>query len=154
MVVDQPELPGFQLRNLQLAFPNLTLILAAFIMIALIDFLFEAIFKVQPRSNQLRFMKFLLVMMAIFLGNVGVFPYNESAISRELHNVFAQGLVFWVLILMGTARWLLPVVDKEFLRLTNIMAGTNYHDFIYGGPLFTTAFEIMAFVVAAGCYCY
>lgn len=130
---------------------NLTLILAAFIMIALIDFLFEAIFKVQPRSNQLRFMKFLLVMMAIFLGNVGVFPYNESAISRELHNVFAQGLVFWVLILMGTARWLLPVVDKEFLRLTNIMAGLLVIItilFMVVRYLSLTAFEIMAFVVA------
>ena len=130
---------------------NLTLVLASLIMIALIDFLFEAIFKVQPRSNQLRFMKFLLLMLALFLGGVGVFPVNDSVISRELHNFFAQGLVFWVLILMIGVQWLLPTSDKEFTKLTYGMAivlvvVTLLFKVVY--YLSLTAFEIIAFVVA------
>ena len=130
---------------------NLTLVLSSLIMIALIDFLFEAIFKVQPRSNQLRFMKFLLLMLALFLGGVGVFPVNDSVISRELHNFFAQGLVFWVLILMIGVQWLLPTSDKEFTKLTYGMAivlvvVTLLFKVVY--YLSLTAFEIIAFVVA------
>lgn len=130
---------------------NLTLVLAGLLMIALIDFLFETIYVARPKTKQLTILKTLLVILAICLALVGVFPYNENPVSQILHNVFARGLVVVVLLLIMTSPWMLPNTTKDFMTtsygigsllviVTILFLGVGY--------LSLTAFEILAFILA------
>ena len=130
---------------------NLTLILSAFLMIALIDYVFVLLYEVLGKSKNLLILKLLLIATAICLGGVGFFPYNDSVFYQNMHNRVAGYLVYLFIILIIAIKWLLPSVSKEFLRLSYILGGVLVIVCILflGVHYFSlTAFELMAFVIA------
>ncbi len=130
---------------------NLTLMLSAFLMVALIDYLFVLLYETMGKTWNLRIFKALLVITAICLGGVGFFPYNESTFNQQMHNRSAGYLVYLFIILIVALRWLFPSISKRFLRFSYsiglalllavvLFQGVNY--------LSLTAFELIAFVLA------
>lgn len=130
---------------------NLTLILSALLMIALIDYLFEDIYKSFGKTLKIKCLKYLLVATAICLGGVGFFPYNDQPFYQAMHNRVAGYLVYLIIALIVMIRWLIPDVEKQFLRLSYVIGGI----LILSAALFygihylsLTAFELVAFLLA------
>lgn len=93
----------------------------------------------------------MLTMTAISLGAVGFFPNNGQGRLHELHNLAANWLVYWIILLILGIRWLLPRVTREFLTVSYGIAGTLLvANFLFQtiGYLSLTAFEIIAFFLA------
>ena len=130
---------------------NLTLIFSALLMIALTDYLFSILNGIYPRNKRLMVLRILLILTAICLGGVGLFPYNESVFYQEMHNRSAEYLVYLMIILIISLRWLLPNIDKEFLRISYlvgvvlILTSILFQSVHY---LSLTAFELIAFMLA------
>lgn len=130
---------------------NLTLILAALLMIALLDFLFVRIERFYPKNIRLRILRVLLTLTAITLGGVGLFPYTETGPFVGVHNQVAAMLIYLMIILMAGIKWLLPAGNDEFI-VTSYVIGVllvvisilfqNIH------YLSLTAFELLAFILA------
>lgn len=130
---------------------NATLIVSALLMIALIDYIFVMLKEIYGSLERLKVLKLLLVLTAICLGGVGFFPYNSNPFYQSMHNRVAGYLVYLFIILIVLIKWLLPNVNKDFLKLSYtvgvllilsvlLFQGINY--------LSLTAFEIVAFVLA------
>lgn len=130
---------------------NLTLIFSALLMIALTDYLFSILNGIYPHNKRLMGLRILLTLTAICLGGVGLFPYNESVFYQEMHNRSAEYLVYLMIILIISLRWLLPNIDKEFLRISYlvgvvlILTSILFQSVHY---LSLTAFELIAFMLA------
>ncbi len=130
---------------------NATLIFAALLMIALIDYLFVSLQEFFPKSRQLWILRILLTLTAVDLGLVGVFPNNVS--SHALHDQVATFLVYLIIALIVGVRWLLPQVTQEFLYLSYGVGAALFVAevlFRWVGYFSLTAFEMMAFVLAFG----
>lgn len=130
---------------------NITLILSALLLIALIDFLFVTLNTKIEKSKRVMILRILLIVTAINFGFVGLFPYNESPVSQWLHNHSARNLVDLIIILIITVRWLLPGVSKDFLKISYIIGATLLFVtilFLPIGYLSLTAFELLAFTLA------
>ncbi|MFV0559276.1 MAG: DUF998 domain-containing protein [Enterococcus sp.] len=130
---------------------NLTLILSAILMIALLDYLFVALKEIYPHSKKLFLLKTLLVLTALNLGGVGFFPYSDGTFSGRMHNTVAGNLVYLILLLILLIRWLLPNVSKEFLTfsyLTGVILFLTTLLFVKVHYLSLTAFELFAFLLA------
>lgn len=130
---------------------NLTLMLSALLMVALIDYLFVLLYEQLGKTKNLVVFKILLITTAICLGGVGFFPYNESTFSQQMHNRSAGYLVYLFIIMIAALRWLMPTISKQFLRLSYmIAAGLVLSVFLFQGVhyLSLTAFELIAFVLA------
>lgn len=130
---------------------NLTLMLSALLMVALIDYLFVLLYDQLGRSKRLVCFKYLLIATAVCLGGVGFFPYNDSPFNQQMHNRSAGFLVYLFIILIAALKWLMPSISKGFLKFSYLVAaglvvavvlfqGVNY--------LSLTAFELIAFVLA------
>lgn len=129
---------------------NLTLIISALLMIALVDVLFISLQKKFPHNIRLTILRILLTLTAMSLGGVGFFPNNGLGRMHILHNKAANWLVYFIIILIVSCRFLLPKVAKEFLYLSYglgvvlivvdlVFELTNY--------LSLTAFELIAFIL-------
>ncbi|ETY74590.1 DUF998 domain-containing protein [Lactiplantibacillus fabifermentans] len=130
---------------------NATLIFAALLMIALIDYLFVSLQHEFPKSRRLILLRLILTLAAIDLGLVGVFPNNTW--SHELHDQFAIFLVYFIIGLIVGIRWLLPQISKDFLYLSYGIGGALVvAEILYQGIGYfsLTAFEMVAFVLAFG----
>ncbi|KRO04810.1 hypothetical protein IV54_GL000835 [Levilactobacillus paucivorans] len=130
---------------------NATLIFAALLMIALIDYLFVSLQEFFPKSRRLLVLRILLTLTAVDLGLVGVFPNNVS--SHALHDQVATFLVYLIMALIVGVRWLLPRVTQEFLYLSYGVGAALFVAevlFRWVGYFSLTAFEMMAFVLAFG----
>ena len=130
---------------------NITLIFSALIMIALIDYLFVMLYEGQGKTKNLIMLKFLLILTALSLGGVGLFPYNESLFSQAMHNRVAGYLVYLFIVLIIAIRWLLPGISKHFLKISySAGAALVFAVFLFQGVnyLSLTAFELIAFVLA------
>lgn len=128
---------------------NATLILSAFIMLALIDYLFVSLKVQYPHSRRLTTLRIILMLVAIDLGAVGLFPNNMRF--HWLHDHISMALVYWIIMLIIGIRWLLPKVTKDFLIISYILGGgLLVLDFLFQGIgyLSLTAFELSAFVAA------
>ena len=128
---------------------NLTLILSAFIMLALIDYLFVSLTINYPHSKRLGTLRVILMLVSIDLGAVGLFPNNARF--HWLHDHIAMALVYWIIVLIVGIRWLLPKVSREFLWASYIVGGGLIAldiAFQVIGYLSLTAFELSAFVLA------
>ena len=130
---------------------NLTLIISALLMVALIDYLFVALQKTMGKSIRLMIMRILLTLTSIDLGAVGFFPNNGTGRLHELHNQAANYLVYLIILLIIGIRWLLPKMSREFLGVSYLIAavllGANVL-FQHVGYLSLTAFELIAFFLA------
>lgn len=129
---------------------NVTLILSAILMIALVDFMFVYLTKKYP-TKQMTILRILLILVALNLGGVGAFPYKEDSLSAVIHNQVAANLVYLIIILILTIRWLLPVVSKEFQLVSYLIMGMLVASVIlFQGVhyLSLTAFELFSFILA------
>ncbi|WP_230678587.1 DUF998 domain-containing protein [Lacticaseibacillus zhaodongensis] len=130
---------------------NMTLIVTALLMIALIDYLFVALSERYPRNWRLWIIRILLSLVAIDVGLVGIFPNNAA--SHFLHDQAAGMLVLLLAALIVGIKWLLPDVTPEFLAVSYIIAAIlvimnfGFRWFRYPS---LTSFEIQAFVLAFG----
>ncbi len=130
---------------------NLTLMFSALLMIALIDYLFVFLYDVLGKSKQLIILKSILIMIAICLGGVGFFPYDDSVFNQVMHNRSAQYLVYLFLILIIAIRWLLPSLSKDFLKLSYFIAAgivAMIYLFLGIGYLSLTVFQLICFVLS------
>ncbi|WP_061777406.1 DUF998 domain-containing protein [Levilactobacillus senmaizukei] len=130
---------------------NATLIFSALLMVALIDYLFVSLNEFFAGSRRLILLRILLTLTAVNLGLVGVFPNNAA--SHDLHDQVASFLVFFIIALVVSVRWLLPAVTTDFLVLsygvgmTLVVAECLFRVL---GYLSLTAFEMIAFLLAFG----
>ncbi|WP_262315200.1 DUF998 domain-containing protein [Lacticaseibacillus parakribbianus] len=130
---------------------NLTLLMSALLMIALIDYLFVLLHAKYPHNWRLTALRVILTLIAIDLGLVGVFP-NDAA-WHLLHDEVAGMLVTMITILIVGLRWLLPGVTREFLwgsyAAGAILMALNLGFRIFRWPSLT-AFEIQGFAIGFG----
>lgn len=129
---------------------NLTLILSAVLMIALIDYLFVNL-KQKYSGIKLTILRWLLILVALNLGGVGAFPYQDDSIYGVIHNQVAANLVYLIIILIIGMHWLLPKVTKEFQVTSYVIMGLLVLTVILfqGVHYFSlTAFELVSFLIA------
>lgn len=130
---------------------NLTLMLSALLMVALIDYLFVNLKKNGYTGFKVASLRVLLTMVAISLGGVGFFPNNGTGQLHALHTKAAEMLVYLIVILIVSIRWILPKVTKEFLTISyGIAAVLVACNFLFQniGYLSLTVFELLAFGLA------
>ncbi|WP_086350831.1 DUF998 domain-containing protein [Candidatus Enterococcus clewellii] len=129
---------------------NLTLILSAVLMIALIDYLFVNL-KQKYSGIKLTILRWLLILVALNLGGVGAFPYQDDSIYGVIHNQVAANLVYLIIILIIGMHWLLPKVTKEFQVTSYVIMGLLVLTVVLfqGVHYFSlTAFELVSFLIA------
>lgn len=130
---------------------NATLMVSALLMVALIDYLFLLLYGAYGTTLKLKTLKLLLILTAICLGGVGLFPYNSSTFSQQMHNRVAGYLVYLFIVLIVLIRWIMPEPPKEFVKLSYtvgillIISVVLFQGIHY---LSLTAFELVAFVLA------
>lgn len=129
---------------------NLTIMLSSLLMIALIDYLFVNLKKNNYTGFKVTTLRVLLTLVAISLGGVGFFPNNGGQL-HVLHTKAAEMLVYLIVILIISIRWILPEVTKEFLIISYGIAATLVLCNILFqniGYLSLTVFELIAFGLA------
>ncbi|KRL84515.1 AbrB/MazE/SpoVT family DNA-binding domain-containing protein [Lacticaseibacillus pantheris] len=130
---------------------NFTLIIAALLMIALVDTLFVAISARYPGNRRINIMRGMLSLVALDVACIGLFPNNAAF--HVLHDQAAGMLIILLAALIIGIRWLLPGVSKDFLFLSYMVATAlvilNFGFRLFGYPSLTS-FEIQAFTVAFG----
>lgn len=130
---------------------NLTLILSALMMIALVDYLFVGLKKMYPKHRGLTVLRILLTITAISLGLVGYFPSDGPGNMPEYHNQSAAMLVYMVIAMIIGIKWLVPNISREFMitsYVLGIMLFAVTYYYITGWYITLTGFEIVAFVLA------
>ncbi|WP_370590111.1 DUF998 domain-containing protein [Candidatus Vagococcus giribetii] len=130
---------------------NLTILLSAFLMVALIDYLFVNLKKNDYTGFKVNLLRILLTLVAISLGGVGFFPNNGTGQLHALHTKAAEMLVYLIIILIVSIRWILPKVTREFLVVSYGIAATLLVcNFLFQnvGYLSLTVFELLAFGLA------
>lgn len=130
---------------------NLTIMLSSLLMIALIDYLFTTLRHHPFNQKKLMILRILLTLVAICLGGVGFFPNNGTGQLHILHTKSASYLVYFIIILILTIRWLLPKMTREFLAFSYSIAGILIISdilFEYVGYFSLTVFELIAFALA------
>nr|WP_246287292.1 DUF998 domain-containing protein [Lacticaseibacillus absianus] len=130
---------------------NLTLVMSALLMIALVDYLFVQLHEQYPHNWRLTTLRWLLTLVAVDLALVGLFPNDAS--SHLLHDEAAGMLVTIITVLIIAIRWLLPGVTREFLYGSYAVGGVlmllNFGFRLFRYPSLT-AFEIQGFALAFG----
>lgn len=130
---------------------NLTLILSALLMIALVDYLFVELKAFYPDHRGLVILRILLTVTAVSLGLVGYFPSDGPGQSPEYHNQAAAMLVYMVILMIIGVKWLVPKASNEF-KLTSYIIGIILFVLTYlylnGSYITLTGFEIVAFILA------
>lgn len=129
---------------------NLTLILSALLMLALVDYLFVSLNNHGYKGRGINILRILMTLLSISLGGVGFFP-NNKGVWHELHNRAASLLVLIIIILIIAIKWLLPKVTNEFLIVSyGIAIFLVVADILFEtiGYFSLTVFEIIAFGLA------
>lgn len=130
---------------------NLTLIISSLVMISLTEYIFSRLGGKQVKVDNLNYLKWLFVAVALALGGVGLFPYTPDTILATLHNLSAGLLVVGILTMIGTLRWLVPTLPTEFY-VTSYVFGASLVVatvlFKWVGYLTLTAYELVAFGVS------
>lgn len=130
---------------------NLTLMISALLMIALIDYLFVGLQKIYRKHIGLTILRILLTTTAICLGLVGYFPSDGPGQMPQYHNQAAGMLVIMVIAMIVGIRWLVPHISKEFLITSYIIGIILFivtYIFMNGTYITLTGFEIIAFILA------
>lgn len=128
---------------------NLTLILSALILVALVDYLFVALGEKYGKNWKLTAIRVMLTILGIDLGAVGFFPNDAS--SHLLHTRVAGYLVLIIIALIISVKWLLPEVTRDFLVMSYAIGGMLVGleiAFQVVHYLSLTAFELSAFMLA------
>jgi len=137
---------------------NLTLILSGFALVVLARQVIADAKEVFVSSkdsskNRLRTVQVFMIIAALGLAGVGLFPYTPDSYKAFMH-VFSAGLVaisFGVMI--GLLKWLLPSASKQFMVLSYaILASLVGAYVLYArvGYLSLTSFELGCFGICFG----
>lgn len=132
---------------------NLTLILSALLMIALIDYLFVAIHQAHYQSHRLTTLRVLLTLTATSFGAVGLIPNNGNGLSHFLHDQSARILVLFIIALIIGLKWLLPGISREFLQISYAIAlglVVALVLFLFVGYFSLTSFELISASMSIG----
>lgn len=127
---------------------NVTLIFSGVLMITLVDYLFVNLQK-RFRGKRILILRWLLYALSVCIASIGLFPNDPEF--HILHDRISMWLVYIILILIATVRWLLPRVTKQFLVLSYTMGaimGIEYIVFKLTDYLSLTAFELLEFGLA------
>lgn len=127
---------------------NVTLIFSGVLMITLVDYLFVNLQK-RFRGRRILILRWLLYALSACIASIGLFPNDPEF--HVLHDRISMWLVYIILILIATVRWLLPRVTKQFLILSYAMGaimGIEYIVFKLSDYLSLTAFELLEFGLA------
>ncbi|KRM54242.1 AbrB/MazE/SpoVT family DNA-binding domain-containing protein [Lacticaseibacillus sharpeae] len=130
---------------------NLTLIITALLMVALIDYIFVTLRERYPENRRLIVLRILLTLISLEVACVGIFPNNAA--SHFLHDQAAGLLIMTMVVLIIGVRWLLPNSSREFLITSYVVAvlllllDLGFRFFKYPS---LTSFEIQAFILAFG----
>lgn len=127
---------------------NVTLIFSGVLMITLVDYLFVNLQK-RFRGRKILILRWLLYALSACIASIGLFPNDPEY--HVLHDRISMWLVYIILILIATVRWLLPRVTKQFLILSYAMGaimGIEYIVFKLTDYLSLTAFELLEFGLA------
>lgn len=117
-------------------------------MITLVDYLFVNLQK-RFRGRRILILRWLLYALSACIASIGLFPNDPEF--HVLHDRISMWLVYIILILIATVRWLLPRVTKQFLILSYAMGaimGIEYIVFKLSDYLSLTAFELLEFGLA------
>lgn len=127
---------------------NVTLIFSGVLMITLVDYLFVNIQK-RFSGKKILILRWLLYGLSACIASIGLFPNDPKF--HVLHDRIAMWLVYIILILIATVKWLLPGVTKQFMVLSyvvGIIMGAEYLVFQLTDYLSLTAFELLEFGLA------
>ncbi len=130
---------------------NLTLIFSGLLMIALVDYLFVILKRNLGSSKSLLILRILLILTAICLAGVGLFPYNDDTFYQQMHNRVASYLVYLIIILIIGLKWFLPNISKDFIKLSYFIVISLIICiilFLGVGYLSLTVFELIAFLLS------
>lgn len=130
---------------------NVTLILSALLMIALVDYIFISLKETFPKHFGAAILRVLLTITAISLGLVGYFPADGSGNMPFYHNKAAEMLVIMIIIMIVGVKWLLPRVTREFLVVSyaiGVVLVVMTVLFMMGNYMTLTGFELVAFFLA------
>lgn len=130
---------------------NVTLILSALLMIALIDYMFVGLKEQFPKHIGASVLRVLLTITAVSLGLVGYFPADGPGRMPFYHNQAAQTLVIMIILMIVGVKGLLPKVTREFqffsYTLGAVLAVVTTL-FMRGTYITLTGFELVAFFLA------
>lgn len=127
---------------------NVTLIFSGVLMITLVDYLFVNLQK-RFKGRRILVLRWLLYALSVCIASIGLFPNDPQF--HILHDRISMWLVYIILILIATVRWILPRVTKQFLTLSYTMGaimGAEYIVFKLTDYLSLTAFELLEFGLA------
>ncbi|WP_423363360.1 DUF998 domain-containing protein [Mycoplasma sp. P36-A1] len=130
---------------------NLTLLISSLLMMSLIDYLFVLLRKKDVINKRLTALKVLLFVTAINLGAIGLFPNNGKGNLHHLHDLVAQMLIVFTLVLILGIKYFIPKISNEFLVYSYGSAIVLVIvTFLYKGIhyLNLTAFEFICFIMA------
>ncbi|MRI81157.1 DUF998 domain-containing protein [Aerococcaceae bacterium DSM 109653] len=130
---------------------NVTLILSALLMIALIDYIFVSLKETFPKHVGAALLRILLTVTAVSLGLVGYFPADGPGNMPLYHNKAAEMLVIMIIVMIVGVRWLLPKVTREFQLISYAIGAILVVItalFMMGNYITLTGFELVAFFLA------
>ena len=129
---------------------NITLVFSGLLLMILVDYLFVNLNR-KYKGWKINILRGLLSALGVCMACIGLFPNNPQF--HILHDRISMWLVYLLLILIITVRWLLPEVTKEFLKVSYIIGAVMSIDYIVFKAftyLSLTAFELIAFILAFG----
>lgn len=138
---------GTNQNNTHFSF-NITLVFSGLLLMILIDYLFVNL-NHKYHGWKVNTLRGLLYALGGCIGCIGLFPNNPQF--HVFHDRIAMWLVYLLLILIATVRWILPEVTKEFLKVSYMIGGVIAVDYIVFEAftyLSLTAFELIAFILA------
>lgn len=127
---------------------NVTLIFSGLLMLTLVDYLFVNLQK-RFRGKRILILRWLLYALSACVASIGLFPNDPQF--HVLHDRISMWLVYIILILIVTVKWLLPRVTRQFLIVSYVlgaMMGAEYIIFKLTDYLSLTAFELLEFGLA------
>lgn len=126
---------------------NLTLIVSAALLIALVDYIFVSIREKYGTQIRQIILQILLTLCAISIALVGLIPNNPGWM-HIAHDVAAQLIVLFMALSILGIRWFLPKAEKSLYQMSYIIVGLILLSYFLWHPVYyltLTAFEILSF---------
>lgn len=127
---------------------NITLVFSGLLLMILVDYLFVNLNR-KYRGWKVNTLRGLLYALGCCIASIGIFPNNPQF--HVLHDRISMWLVYLLLIMIVTVRWLLPEVTTQFLKVSYIIGGVIGIDYVVFKAftyLSLTAFELIAFILS------
>ena len=134
---------------------NLTLIIVGILLALIFDYCVTQLsLKFTGFPWQLRFLRILLVLCALSVSGVGLFPNNGNragGLVSQIHNLVAGLIVLFLVLVMVGISWFLPMLTRDFMIYTYAMLAvllTVAGLFYLVRYISLTSFELLSFLIA------